>query len=232
MSYNPFDDPWISWVVSGSSQSSSDLLKYYSEQSNTSNWDDFDLHPTSLDHISPQTLLPELSTSQSQSPLPFGLANFQTLEFLSASNTDAVPVNNGTHDPMANLGTIFPEPTKLPSFSQSSFATASTSQPSRSTSSSASATAASPVPTTNTAKSGRKRALSLENDAEAEAAQADRRRRNNAAAAKYRQKKIDRIAELEKALEEVSKERDGLKMQLAKKDAEAELLRSLLAKKG
>lgn len=60
--------------------------------------------------------------------------------------------------------------------------------------------------------------------------QADKRRRNNAAAAKYRQKKVDRIAELEKALGEVSRERDGLKLQLAQRNGEVELLRRLLEK--
>lgn len=55
----------------------------------------------------------------------------------------------------------------------------------------------------------------------------DRRRRNNIAAAKYRQKKVDRIAELEAALAEVSQERDDLKLRLVKQDAEIEVLRRL-----
>ncbi|KAL9112334.1 MAG: hypothetical protein Q9227_003452 [Pyrenula ochraceoflavens] len=58
---------------------------------------------------------------------------------------------------------------------------------------------------------------------------ADRRRRNNVAAAKYRQKKLDRIGDLEKALEEVSKERDDLRLQLARRDAELEVSRRLLS---
>lgn len=79
---------------------------------------------------------------------------------------------------------------------------------------------------TNLSKPGRKRASSPETEE-----QADRRRRNNVAAAKYRQKKIDRISELEDILGSVSRERDDLKLQLAKRDAEVELLRRLLAEK-
>jgi hypothetical protein len=229
VSHNPLDDPWTSWHASEYSQSSSDLRYYYSEQSSTSNWADLDLHLTSLNNISSQDFALGLPTSETQPAFPFEPTNFQTLDFLHSSVPDGVSLTNGTNDPMPNLGINFPELSKLPSLS---LPTASASQSSRSTSSSASATAASPVSNPKTAKPGRKRAISPDNDPDADAAQADRRRRNNAAAAKYRQKKIDRIAELEKALEEVSKERDGLKMQLAKRDGEVELLRGLLAKRG
>lgn len=60
---------------------------------------------------------------------------------------------------------------------------------------------------------------------------ADKRHRNKIAAAKYRQKKVDRIEELEKSLDDVQSERDALKLELAKKSAEVELLRQLLAQK-
>jgi hypothetical protein len=60
---------------------------------------------------------------------------------------------------------------------------------------------------------------------------AEKRRRNNAAAAKYRQKKVDRIEELEGQLQTMATERDELKIALAKRDAEVELLRSMLASK-
>lgn len=56
----------------------------------------------------------------------------------------------------------------------------------------------------------------------------DKRRRNNVAAAKYRQKKVDRIASLEQEVREVSKQRDELKIQLARRDAELEVLRGLV----
>ena len=57
---------------------------------------------------------------------------------------------------------------------------------------------------------------------------AEKRRRNNIAAAKYRQKKVDRIEELEGQLQTVINERDELKIALAKRDAEVELLRRML----
>lgn len=60
---------------------------------------------------------------------------------------------------------------------------------------------------------------------------ANKRQRNTMAARKYRQKRLDLIADLEKALEEMTAERDDLKLQLARKDAEAGALREMLAKK-
>lgn len=58
-----------------------------------------------------------------------------------------------------------------------------------------------------------------------------KRRRNTMAARKYRQKRLDRIAELEKALGEVSSERDDLRIQLARREAEVDALREMLTKK-
>ena len=101
------------------------------------------------------------------------------------------------------------------------------SSPQSSQSTSTHATSTTPSLDANDVKSGKKRSLSPDSEV-----QADKRRRNNAAAAKYRQKKVDRIAELEKALDDVSRERDGLNLQLAQKNGEVELLRRLLSEKG
>ncbi|KAK7920825.1 hypothetical protein PG985_008847, partial [Apiospora marii] len=58
-----------------------------------------------------------------------------------------------------------------------------------------------------------------------------KRQRNNVAAKKYRQKKIDRITELEMELKGVRDERDDLKIRLARQEAEASALRSMLRMK-
>lgn len=55
-----------------------------------------------------------------------------------------------------------------------------------------------------------------------------KRQRNNAAAKKYRQKKVDRIKELEDEVEEVKRERDDLRIRLARQEAEASALREML----
>ncbi|KAI1633833.1 hypothetical protein F4809DRAFT_644059 [Biscogniauxia mediterranea] len=55
-----------------------------------------------------------------------------------------------------------------------------------------------------------------------------KRQRNNVAARKYRQKRIDRINELEAELQEVKDERDDLRIRLARQEAEAAALRSML----
>jgi hypothetical protein len=55
-----------------------------------------------------------------------------------------------------------------------------------------------------------------------------RRQCNTVAQRKYRQRKIERIEQLEKALEEMTRERDELKLRLASKEAEAEVLKSMM----
>jgi len=59
----------------------------------------------------------------------------------------------------------------------------------------------------------------------------DRRHRNNLAAKRYRQKKIDRIQELEEEVNEVKQERDDLKIRLARQEAEVAALREMLKMK-
>ncbi|KAH9995152.1 hypothetical protein F4779DRAFT_607774 [Xylariaceae sp. FL0662B] len=55
-----------------------------------------------------------------------------------------------------------------------------------------------------------------------------KRQRNNVAARKYRQKRIDRISELETELDSVKQERDDLRIRLARQEAEAAALRTML----
>lgn len=85
-------------------------------------------------------------------------------------------------------------------------------------------TASSSPPTTCSASSKRPAVSAPEDEAIV-----SKRRRNNAAAAKYRQKKIDRISELEQELKAVSADRDELRLELARREVEIEVLRSLIA---
>ncbi|OAA59373.1 Basic-leucine zipper (bZIP) transcription factor [Cordyceps fumosorosea ARSEF 2679] len=55
-----------------------------------------------------------------------------------------------------------------------------------------------------------------------------KRQRNKVAAQRYRQKKLDRIAELEGEVADVSRERDDLRVRLAKQEAETAALRDML----
>ena len=57
-----------------------------------------------------------------------------------------------------------------------------------------------------------------------------KRQRNTEAARRYRQRKLDRVSELEEALDAMAKERDNLKLKLAKAEAEAGVLRGLIGK--
>ena len=57
-----------------------------------------------------------------------------------------------------------------------------------------------------------------------------KRQRNTEAARRYRQRKMDRVTELEDALEEIRRERDELKLKLARSEAEADVLRGMVKK--
>ena len=61
---------------------------------------------------------------------------------------------------------------------------------------------------------------------------ARKRYRNTLAARKYRQKRLDRIKELEMSLKAVSKERDELRLRLARQEAETATLKEMLRMKG
>ncbi|KAK1676200.1 hypothetical protein BDP55DRAFT_728049 [Colletotrichum godetiae] len=61
-------------------------------------------------------------------------------------------------------------------------------------------------------------------------ANAIKRQRNTVAARRYRQKGRDRITELETTLKGVEEERDKLKLQLARKEAEVDALREMMKK--
>lgn len=85
------------------------------------------------------------------------------------------------------------------------------------------------ISTVSTIPNSRKRSSA---EVDPEAARENKRMRNTLAARKYRQKGRDRIAELEKALEEVTKERDEMKLRLAGMEGEMKVLRELAGKKG
>ncbi|KAF3765250.1 hypothetical protein M406DRAFT_356895 [Cryphonectria parasitica EP155] len=55
-----------------------------------------------------------------------------------------------------------------------------------------------------------------------------KRQRNTIAARKYRQKRIDRIKELEDALEDMTKDRDDLRLRLARQEAETAALKEMM----
>lgn len=57
-----------------------------------------------------------------------------------------------------------------------------------------------------------------------------KRQRNTEAARRYRQRKVDRVTELEEALAAMTKERDDFKLKLARSEAEVDVLRRLVGK--
>ena len=58
-----------------------------------------------------------------------------------------------------------------------------------------------------------------------------KRQRNTIAARKYRQKRLDRITELEDALKGMTQERDDLRLRLARQEAETAALKEMMRMK-
>lgn len=59
-----------------------------------------------------------------------------------------------------------------------------------------------------------------------------KRQRNTVAARKYRQKRIDRITELEGEVDSLKAEREELRIKLARQEAETAALKEMLRSKG
>ncbi|KAF2171943.1 hypothetical protein M409DRAFT_18174 [Zasmidium cellare ATCC 36951] len=57
-----------------------------------------------------------------------------------------------------------------------------------------------------------------------------KRQRNTEAARRYRQRKVDKLTEVEEALRSMTQERDELRLKLARAEAEAEVLRGMVGK--
>ncbi|EER29218.1 hypothetical protein D8B26_000504 [Coccidioides posadasii str. Silveira] len=102
--------------------------------------------------------------------------------------------------------------------------------PQHNSGSSTSSTTQSPPDCVSRTSSSRRKKPRLDSSDPADAA-ADRRRRNTLAARRFRQRQHDRISQLEQALEQVAKERDELKVQVAKWEGEATALRGMLGKR-
>lgn len=84
-------------------------------------------------------------------------------------------------------------------------------------------------PSPASTSSSRKRKSSSDEDEDS--AVTLKRQRNTLAARKYRQKRLDRISELEEALAAMKNERDDMRLQLARREAEVDALREMLGKK-
>jgi len=211
---------------------SSDLLscELPSNQDSYTDWTDFDF---ALPHTTPFTTIPPISSHLPASDTGFDFifestgALWDPMQQLIPADTsllatDSCTYNTFTDTPATSTSyTQSPEPrlldhqitTSLPTLHQAS----------------TSSSPETPHTSSSTPNSTLKRPLPSE---EPEPDKAEKRRRNNAAAAKYRQKKFDRISELEDQLAVISKDRDGLRLQLVRRAAEVDILRGMLAGPG
>lgn len=229
MSFNPLHDFDSSeWVVSSLAPTSSSLLSSTSSASQDNWTSTFDPNLDSSFLFSDQQFSNNSSAFSSDTSSPF---------MAMASDIHSVPASLGhvssSSDSAAAYHTISnTEHFTISQHNLSDLWSADT-VPSSHVSDSSSPSLGSesqtvrPPPSTSSSSS-RKRSATPVNPTDD---RAEKRRRNNIAAAKYRQKKVDRIEELEGQLQAVMAERDDLKIALAKRDAEVELLRAMLERK-
>lgn len=185
-----------------------------------------------LDFFDPQNNKP--SNNDWLAALDGGSAGIDSSPDLSTENISSAMLNESflstTLNPLFLDSASITEPS-----SSSSSAPSSRTSPSSTSGSSFSAdapTAPAPSSSSSTTKTTkRKRAAVADEDGDAKDDLTEKRRRNNLAAAKYRQKKVDRISELEGALAGVEKERDELRLQLARRDAELDVMRRMMEKR-
>jgi len=198
VSHNPLENlSWEQCVVSASLDSTTSPSSCLPLSTADSSWQGLDFSNPELFASGPADFL-GVSASDLPPISAFGPRDFANPEHGISDSLESIPTSHNTppvtfinHDSLPAFDTFndFTEPMTTHGFSQQ-------------LRSSSSASASTPS-STSRFKLGRKRASSPETETHA-----DKRRRNNVAAAKYRQKKLDRISELEQALKDVSKERD------------------------
>ncbi|KAF5552350.1 GAF domain-containing protein [Fusarium napiforme] len=126
------------------------------------------------------------------------------------------------------LITVNSSPLEQPSTSSTPHPTATTTNKSPSSSIPGTSTFSLHPSPSSSSGSSRKRKSSPEDE---ESAVTLKRQRNTLAARKYRQKRLDRISELEEALAAMTNERDDMRLQLARREAEVDALREMMGKK-
>lgn len=175
--------------------------------------------------------------------LPESIPDFWLVPPPSTNTTDASQPQqhphqqeqHQSHQQLESL-TLNPSPHPHPSASSSSVldpsttTSTTTAEPlSHSRASSPSSASSPPGKTSSRAGAGRA-TTSTKRDAE-DPDVVVKRQRNTIAARKYRQKRLDRIQELEDALKAVTGERDELKLRLARQEAETAALREMMQMK-
>lgn len=91
----------------------------------------------------------------------------------------------------------------------------------------------SPLPrsTSSNSKQGLEGALSKAESSSAMSSRVEKRKANTLAARRYRQNRLDKVAELESALKATQLERDALKVQVAKLEGETRVLREIVGQR-
>lgn len=160
------------------------------------------------------------SSSLSYNPLPHNHAHFLLPIDFSLQHWDASPAH--VNDSAGSLNCTLPylDYGDTPAAGDTSFFNTPTDITTTST--------PSPVPTDPVALSTKHGTASSSSSDTSSRDRVEKRKANTLAARRYRQKRTDRVAELEAALKATQLERDALKMQLAKVQGETQVLKDLV----
>ncbi|EEU37912.1 uncharacterized protein NECHADRAFT_102224 [Fusarium vanettenii 77-13-4] len=130
--------------------------------------------------------------------------------------------------PLININTLQQQPTSSPPIAPPTTSTSNNKSPSIPGTSTFSLHPSPAASSSSGSSSSHKRKSSPEDES---ASVALKRQRNTLAARKYRQKRLDRISELEAALAAMTSERDDMRLRLARSEAQADALREMLNSK-
>lgn len=180
---------------------------------NTTTTNDNDVQNLGGEGLFDNIMIPDLNILDTQSSLDVNGDGFLTQEQPLLTINSTTPIEQ----PTSTSSTPLPPPT-----------TTNKSPTSRSSIPGTSTFSLHPSPSSSSSSSSRKRKSSPE---EEDSAVTLKRQRNTLAARKYRQKRLDRISELEEALAAMTNERDDMRLQLARREAEVDALREMLGKK-
>ncbi|KFH45641.1 hypothetical protein ACRE_035260 [Hapsidospora chrysogenum ATCC 11550] len=195
---------------------------------------DFDWTALGLDSLGTQLLQPgplELATElQTAQPLLNALEEHQLQEadFLFGGDNMAATMGGRAHMAMAP-GPHPPSTTTATNTNTNTTSTPAIIAPSSTTSPSASSERSPSSPTSSSTST--KRPSTDDNRAGDQDDASVKRQRNTMAARRYRQRRLDRLADLERQLAEVTSERDDLRVKLARREAEVGALKEVLSAK-
>lgn len=193
----------------------------------------------SIDLSGGGVMMPEMGTHQTSLEDMSGHLNLLHDDFFSTHQDNQDLLNATTleqpNPPTAAVNSLAPPSTQTTTISPTSTSNSPAYAPNSSAFSTFAVKLHSSSPSADSSSSssggGSKRKAPSSPPEDPAAAKDLKRQRNTLAARKYRQKRLDRISELEQALADMTSDRDDLRLKLARREAEVDALREMLGTK-